>query len=174
MSLCDIVFSCTIALRKAFCVSAGVYPNSCTATTHALIWWLCGKELTLSDIGQEDRQAPDTVMWQSPALAIFHTPHHKFGFLCIDNQACLLHSNQDVFHEGGKAFTFQKYLEESQFYILSEQEFCQFCQDLKTASTDFDKCRRFFEHHFGIGFARGQASNYWVTQMPVLFVPAPV
>lgn len=158
------------SIMKAF-VYTGLDKNSCTATTHGLIWWLCQKELTLSEIGPEHRQALDTITWKSPSLAIFHTPHHKFSFLCIENQACLLHSNQDVFHTGGTAFSFQNYLG-TQLYILSEQEFTQFCQDLKAASEDFEKCQRFFKQHFGIAFARGQPKSYWVTQMPVVPVSA--
>ena len=132
------------------------------------MYWLCGVVQTVSQVPDESREAfahlriPD----KTPCLLLFHTRHHKFAVLCVEDKSCILQSNQDEFHPGGKAYTYKQYIEGGP-PVMDAQESQQFLDDMKRAAVDRDNSAELFRKHFGVAFKPSVPQDYWFTKMPV-------
>lgn len=146
-------------------IHTGQDPNSCTSTVAALMLWLCG----VSDIPQAARQpfsSLPNLCELDDQLLVFSTPFHKFVYLCVDSQACLLHSNQDAFTlADGVAFSLWDYLENPQLLNPAQLRAC--FDRLNVALADTDTCREVYKELFGTPWNRGDPSEYWFATLPV-------
>ena len=154
---------------------AGLDVHSCTATVAALILWLCGVEQTLSQVPSDARrpfaELANTKLYVSPYLIVFHLPHHKCALLCVGSRACLLHSNQDVFHGSSCTFTLAEHLlsrNAGTTKHMNRYGLGCFLSDMALLVQSPDTCQSVCQRHFGIPFRSGHPSQYWFTEMPVL------
>ena len=150
-------------------IQAGRDPNSCTSTVAALMLWLCGKLQTLSQVPEDARQHFSLLasLESSDQLLVFHTPFHKFAFLCLDSEACLLHSNQDTFTcAEAVSFSLWDYLKHPRHF--SPTELRATFEQLNLALTDPDACRGVYQDLFDVPWKRGNPSDYWFATLPLL------
>jgi hypothetical protein len=102
-------------------------------------------------------------------LFVFHTPHHKFAVLCVGTEACLLHSNQDLFTWGGQAFTLAEYLaDDRNITKMSTAQLRCFFSDLARVVREPRESAAIFYTYFNIRFRAGAADDYWFTGKRVL------
>ena len=102
----------------------GTEIQSCTSTAAAIYHFLCNRHATgydvksLSEIsGKKDFNGlPIELQRMGPTLFIFHTKHHKFSILRVNEGiSCIIHSNQDEFsqpidYSSDPKFTLHEYL----------------------------------------------------------------
>lgn len=150
-----------VSADRSVVLFAGTSKFSCTTTVAVLLYWLCGIEKRLTEIGQDDRipfaNLPDTL--PAAMLHVFHTPSHKFAILVVDNAACLLHSNQDEWTPGSKRFTLGHYLKHPTVFTVLELR--SLLTSLRGCLDSGEACRNAFRLWFGAAWPLGMSEDYW-------------
>ncbi len=173
-TLCD--------MRGAPVLHVGLDPTSCTSTVAALMHWLCGLSMQVSDIGEGQRRTmgelvdaiTSTRAREADTLVVVHTPHHRCALLRCGSQAVLLQSNHDLMHGDGHQFTLGEWLRGGPS-IMGSKELHRFCTRLHEAATSLaGDCERLCQQLFGIPFKPGPKWDWWWAEMPVSLPSAPV
>ena len=147
-------------------IYAGLDPNSCTSTVAALMFWLCGREWHVSDIPLDERRDfSHLATLATDHLLAVHTPHHKFAILCVGSHACVLHSNQDSFTTGARAFSLWDHLRRITY--MDPAELHAFLAQLQTAPDISGVLGSLLGKHFK-HFKQGHPRDYWFAVLPLL------